>query len=126
MFNPRRCYLNIWCGNPPKPAVYRRIGTPYECLRKGYGIGKHSTHQNPRSLDALPYMTDARKTILRRLQITNLFTLLTHVNNFPSYRETRQFLENDLSLINGEHFNKMVLFLYEKGIPNTKLPKCKP
>lgn len=29
-----------FCGNPPAPAG-KVIGTPYECLRKGVGVGKY-------------------------------------------------------------------------------------
>jgi hypothetical protein len=125
MFNPQRCYLNIWCGKNPKPDQYRRIGSPYECLRKGFGIGKFDKPHAPRSLDSIPYITDEKKAVLHRLQITTLFNFLTHVNNLPDYRSSKRFIEGELALTNAEHYNKMILFLYEKGIPIIKLPRCK-
>lgn len=32
----------VYCGTKtPIPSTYQRIGTPYECLRKGVGVGKY-------------------------------------------------------------------------------------
>lgn len=39
----------IFCGSKAVPAQYARRGTPYECLRKGYGGGKYTERRNNRA-----------------------------------------------------------------------------
>lgn len=122
MFNPQRCYLEIWCGKHPKPDNYKKIGTPYECLRLGFGAGKNNDIAYD-SLKKIPYITPEREDFLETLGVFNLMDFLNHVNSFINYRHTKAFL-NNLHLTNAQ-FNKIVLYLYKSGIPIFKLPACK-
>lgn len=43
----------VYCGTrDPLPLGYERIGTPYECLRKGVGVGKNLVNAPPVPLPA--------------------------------------------------------------------------
>ncbi len=37
--------MRIYCGTKPLPAAYDVAGTPYQCLKKGFGAGLHSTRK---------------------------------------------------------------------------------
>ena len=46
---------DIYCGTRiPLPLQYQRLGTPYECLRKGVGVGKYLLQPHPPHLQPQP------------------------------------------------------------------------
>jgi hypothetical protein len=125
MFDPARCLLDTWCGKREKPANYRRSGTRYECLRIGYGRGKWDSRQLPeQDLNNIPYLNRVSRERLIDAGIETLRDFLNRIRLFDDYRRTKIFLE-ELGFSTPKKFNKIVLFLFEKGIPIEKLPRCK-
>lgn len=126
MFDPSNCNLNIWCGKGDKPNNYRTTGTRFDCLKVGYGRGywdskrQHMDHQD---LDNIPYLTKTFKQYLINMNIHSLPDFINLVRSFKDYNITKAFLEEHF--ISKNKFNRIVLFLYDKGIPINKLPQCK-
>jgi hypothetical protein len=121
MFDPNNCYFETWCGKGDKPRLYKRTGTRYECLKIGYGRGKYSTVPEG-SLDTIPYLSENAKIYLINEDILSLDDFLDEIYSM-NYEETKNFLKA-IEYTTPKKFNSVVRFLYNNGIPASKLPKC--
>lgn len=128
MFDPSRCKLETWCGKGPKPDKYKRTGSRYDCLKVGYGIGSWQTKRKnipDHDLDNIPYLTPTAKNTLINGGITSVSDFLNRIRSFQDYTATKSFLEEMGCFGTKKKFNLVILFLFERGIPITKLPECK-
>lgn len=129
MFDPDDCVLEMWCGTKNKPANYRRIGNRYECMKKGYGRGFWDFKKSilpEEDLEHIPYITRNNiQYLITERDINSLSDFVNLIRSFPNYIRTRDFLEIDLGYTTRKKFNSIVLFLFSKGIPRSKLPQCK-
>jgi hypothetical protein len=127
MFDPSKCYLDLWCGKRTKPANYRIRGSPYECMKTGYGRGYWEAKReeiDDQDLYQIPYMTEHIREHLNGLGIGTVNELLDYIRSFRDYTRTKTLLERDFGL-SPSKYNHVVLFLFKNGIPITKLPECK-
>jgi hypothetical protein len=128
MFDPSKCNSELWCGKGEKPSSYRNTGTRYECMKVGYGRGYWDLKRKTipvQSLDNIPYLNNEAKEILFDEQIETVLDFVDLINSFSNYNTTKNFLENELGYLTRKRFNSVVMFLFNKGVHVTKLPKCK-
>lgn len=139
-FDRRKCAIpTVYCGNGDIPkrdynsdTYYFKKGTPYECLRVGYGVGsaieRKKTLTN-NSLQQIKYVGDVYENNFKGHNINNMGDL---INYAKKYSKTDFAIENLLknvftksnNTLDKKAYNSTLLFLYGKD-SLLKLPSCK-
>ena len=133
-FNPNKCTIPVvWCGeaqNPPKnlDSKYYKIGSRYECLKKGVGAGfqqnqrKYLPHN---SLRQIKYVGEIHEKQFINVGINSTDQLIKEMKNKTS-KEVHNLLKRILTKSDGKldvkAYNSTLLFLYQNG--NSGLPSC--
>ena len=133
-FNPDQCIIpQIWCGQSSKPpkddnSKYYKIGSRYECLKKGVGVGLHQNNRKylpPNSLRQIKYVGEIHEKHFVKVGINNTNQLIIEMKNKTS-QEVENLLKRILTKSDGKMdiraYNSILLFLYENG--NSGLPSC--
>ena len=134
-YRRRECYpRTVWCGKGPVPTqpksnkVYTRRGTPYECLRIGFGGGNYSEkalHLPQGSLQTIKYIGEVYEERFGDEGIDTLARLVTVMSAMDGYNK-EQLLTRVLTREGGgldtRSFNSVLLFLDDQGV--RALPKC--
>lgn len=129
------CYpKTVWCGKgnvPSRPKsnkVYTRRGTPYECLRIGFGGGKYSEIKSrlPHgSLQKIKYIGEVYESRFKDEGIDNLSDLIGEFR-YTSFIEKKNLLTRILTREGGgldtRAYNSVLLFLDDHGVG--QLPGC--
>ena len=133
-FRRRNCAIpRLWCGNGKvnfrkkvNDGFYSREGTRYECLKIGFGAGKHSL-ENPSStsLKNIKYIGEIYEDSFRRKDIGSLKELKRvskkmTVNDFK--RLLQQILKKKDGTVDNRAYNSVLIYLDDVGIK--KLPAC--
>ncbi len=134
-FNKSNCIIRkTYCGNGKVPKdtstkKYSRKGTPYECLRKGIGVGvwEHRKKSlSKTSLQQIIYIGPALEANFKKKQIYSITSLVNKLQKLAT-KEKREIIAAACKRKNGSidqrAFNSVVLFLHERGVKN--LPSCK-
>lgn len=124
MFDPDKCLYKVWCGKKkpvdddnPCNVGYLRRGTPYECLKKGFGIGKAAGARWK-----LPYYNLLKENLIYD-DIRSEREFVNFIKRKKSFRSTATWLDyNDLTNL---QFNNIVVWLCVQGVPRRKLPACR-
>ena len=135
-FKKEECIIpGVWCGNGPiKDAdknKYSKAGTPYECMKKGFGAGYHTErakHLPATSLENIKYVGEVYDSNFRDEGIYTISQLVTYAQ-----RHTKQELDDLLAralikknkVIDERAWNSVLVYLNDKGIADNKLPACK-
>ncbi len=134
MFDPSRCVIkSVYCGNgnipPNKANSYSKVGTPYECLKKGFGSGMSVERRktlSPNSLQQISYVGPVMEQNLINNGIADLNQLKNMLMN-SSADQKKIILKNSLinkdNKLNKKAYNSVLLWLNNHGVSN--LPKCK-
>lgn len=126
----------MYCGNKNTiPADtwetrYSRMGTRYECLRKGFGVGnsKERTKNLPRnSLQTITYVGPVYENNFQQQGINNTDELVRRMSSRQlSVRQKKDILNagclKDNNVIDQKAFNSIIFWLWNKNVPN--LPMC--
>lgn len=135
-FNLDECAIpTVWCGegNPPprKPEAqtyYRKTGTRYECMKKGFGAGMYTEKNKglpPDSLQQIKYVGDIYENKLKAMGINNCTQLRNKLNNKPtSYIKktlTKIFTRRN-KILDKRAYNSTLVYLYQHG--NGSVPRC--
>ncbi len=96
----------VWCGKGPVPnnLKYSEAGTPFQCLRKGFGAGsgiERNKYLPSNDLHRIPYLRPAYIAQLNGSNINTLTDLRNHFVDLTRERQ-RQFLERVTRKLNGE------------------------
>ena len=131
-FNRARCVIpTIYCGKqavPPANQNYTRVGTPYECLKKGFGGGKFGEQANnapANSLMKIKYIGTYLEGKFKAVNINNMNQLRTYMKGRTAAQkrtQLRNILVNTNGVINQRAYNSVLLWLNDKGIG--RLPTC--
>jgi hypothetical protein len=139
-FKETDCYIpRIWCGEKgtyPKgykdDGYYNKVGTRYECLKQGIGVGISSTkkkHLPRNSLQQIKYIGEKHEEHFINAGINTIDELLREMG-----RKTSQQIKDTLHTILGKRngkkvvldtkaYNSVLLYLYRHGVVN--VPVCK-
>jgi len=139
-FDPAKCLIpTSWCGKGPVPAKrkdfklnvkYVREGTKDECLQKGVGVGVHIERRKglpQTSLQNIKYVGEVfeRKFIDEGIKTTR--DLLTRARGYTKDQNkalvARVTTKKD-GRIDHRAYNHVLLWLYENGIDQARLPLC--
>lgn len=133
-FKKEECNIpTMWCGNGPVPQgnKYNKAGTPYECMKKGFGAGYYTEkakHLPASSLENIKYVGEVYNSNFRDEGIYTIDHLITYSKRH-SLRELEDLLSKTLvkknKVIDERAWNSTLLFLNDKGVENSKLPRCK-
>jgi len=134
-FRVQDCIIpEIWCGDkntPPKKKdkIYYKIGTRYECMKKGIGAGMHIERNESLPIDSLQqikYVGEKHELAFKRAGIKTISSLIREMKGRTS-KEMEVILKKILSksdgVVDGRAYNHVVLYLYKHGIAN--VPQCK-
>lgn len=131
MFNPKECEIpKIWCGKGNKPSSYSKTGTPYDCMKIGFGAGMHierNKHLPPNSLQNIKYVGETFEKKFVKKGIKNIPELLKYAT-----KSSKPQIENLLKEVfmrkkvglDQRAYNSTLLYLYGHGIASIKIPKC--
>lgn len=131
MFNPKECEIpKVWCGKGTRPSAYSKTGTPYDCMKIGFGAGMHSErnkHLPPNSLQNIKYVGETFEKRFVKRKIPNIPSLLKFAT-----KSSKTQIENLLKEVftrsnNGldnRAYNSTLMYLYGHGIASIKIPKC--
>lgn len=125
----------VYCGTkttlppriPNQEYYYTRNGTPYECMKKGIGIGIYSLKNKdigPTSLRKIKFVGEKYEENFKKIGITSIIELM-------DYDTDSKILENILTKVftkkNGQvdvkAYNSTLMFMYKANVKN--LPACK-
>lgn len=133
-FDIKDCAIpQIWCGEsetPPKKKgdVYYKTGSRYECLKKGFGAGKHTERKenlDADSLQQIKYVGDKHEADMKKRGINNISDLLAKCRK-NTLEQNKSLLQDILTksnkVIDARAYNSTLLYLYSRGI--TKIPTC--
>ena len=114
-FDTNRCIMkNIYCGNGNIPNnkknLYSKVGSPYECLKKGFGSGMYNEKKKTLSINSLQQISYVGDLMEQNFK-NNGFNVIPHI------------LINKDGKLNIKAYNSVLLFLHNNGIKN--LPRCK-
>lgn len=132
-----RCLIpTVWCGESdslPPPSYqnnvrYTRLGGRYECLKKGIGVGTVISKSYPAgSLQNIKYIGEKHEASFFKHKIKTTSQLISKVNTSTS-SQNKKLLENVLTKSDGnvdyKAYNSVIVFLFERGIPEKLLPLC--
>lgn len=137
MFKTEKCKIpKIYCGNgdwksakPNNYSYYYKKGSPYECMKAGYGSGMYfekKKNLDENSLQQIPYVGPTYETNFKSKKIKTLSGLYKKIKTMDEDDIQELFEEvftksNDT--IDRKAINSCILYLYYKGYKN--MPKCK-
>jgi hypothetical protein len=133
-FKLEECSIpTVWCGNgvvpqPTKKKRYTRTGTPFECLRKGFGAGtitERKKYLAGDSLQHIKYIGDVYENNFIRAGIRNTTELLDFARDVR-VKDVQGLLQevcrNKSGNIDARAYNSVILYLHKHGSHN--LPSC--
>jgi len=131
MFDPKACEIpKIWCGKGNKPNTYSKKGTPYDCMKIGFGAGMHTERKkniSPTSLQNIKYVGETFEKRFVRKKITSTTSLLKFATKSSKsqidglLREV--FIRKSCGL-DKRAYNSTLMYLYQHGISSVKIPSC--
>jgi hypothetical protein len=134
-FDPTACFArSVWCGkaampNQPKDdTIYTAVGTPYQCMQKGFGAGMSSERKKSLpvgSLQHIKFIGPTHEACFGRNGIQDQQALLAFARSKSTPKIKRMLskcLTNKNGTVDRRAFNSVALFLYTKQIRNT--PDC--
>lgn len=140
LFDPSKCLIpTAWCGRGPVPAQrrdlaknikYVREGTKDECLQKGFGAGVFSEKAKtlaPSSLQNIKYVGDVYERKFREAGIQTLKQLKDRVEDStkePNKALISRAVTKKNGRVDSRAYNHVLLWLYQNGVTQTKLPLC--
>lgn len=142
--NVKRCLLpELYCGNDTdkslidinteiaktnKDYYYIGYGTPYECLKKGYGAGMYnerSKGMDEDSLQNIKYVGIKFEHNFQENGVSDIQSLVKYAKNH-STKEIEKLLNvvfiQKNGIIHKKAYNSTILFLHKKNMD--KLPQC--
>lgn len=136
-FDPEKCYIpTVYCGNADQKYPYfennnkyLRTGTPFECMKKGFGAATAIENKKKvasTSLQQIRYVGPYFEQSFYRENIRTLSSLLTYVRtNTPEAIEAMlsRVFRNKNGSPNTRGINSTLLYLYRNG--NSRLPPCR-
>ncbi len=109
---------------------YVRHGTPYECLKKGFGAGsiiEKNKNLSKNSLQQIKYVGEKYENAFKTRGIKTISNLLENakINNSHSNSKLLKavFVKKD-GVIDKRAYNSTILFLYNNNINTKNLPEC--
>jgi len=128
----------VWCGNNKikknndysQGVRYIRLGTRYECLKKGIGTGINiNENKNGIPNGSIRNIKYIGEIYEKKLSVRGVDTLddlreqsrIMSVKNFEKFLKTTLVKKN--KKIDYRAYNSVILWLHKQGI--SKLPKCK-
>ena len=135
-FNPKKCAIpTVYCGNGPVPkrkdnddTYYSGLGTPYQCMQKGFGAGMHSEKNKSlpkNSVQNIKYVGEVYESNFKKRNINTIDDLVEYASSHEE-KEIKKLLKKVFDKHNGildqRAYNSTLLFLYKKGIQ--QLPSC--
>ena len=126
-----KCIIkSIWCGDGTSydPKYYNKVGTSYECLKKGIGAGmkkERLKNISKNSLQNIPYIGDTMEQRFKLYRILTTDDLKKEIKTMSKSRIQsflQEILKNKDNKINGKAYNSVIFYLYTIGF--TDLPKC--
>jgi hypothetical protein len=141
-FNPEGCMVpSVWCGEKrlkdvdpsearEKGVRYIRKGTPYECMKKGIGVGiaqqrKKNLPQN--SLQHIKYIGELYEKNFRKNGIRTRTSLVQKMRGMDA-EEKSEFLKgilvNSSDKVDYRAYNSVLLYLFSHGVDQDELPRC--
>jgi len=134
-FNKSNCIIRkTFCGNGSVPAdsstkKYSRAGTPYECLKKGIGVGTWETKKaglSSGSLQTISYIGPVYESNFKKKKIYTTATLVSKMRPL-SGAEKKRIISGACSKANGavdqKAVNSVILFLHSRKVGS--LPSCR-
>ena len=130
-FNKKACVIRkMYCGTQSTvPKNYSRKGTPYECLKKGFGIAdwEHRKKNLPKlSLQQIMYIGPVYEKNFKKQKIYSITGLLKKVAGITAKEKKTIIVKGCMrssGAVDQKAFNSIVLFLHDHGVTN--LPSCK-
>lgn len=137
-FKSKHCKIpTVYCGKKDEMpttstnnSVYTEKGTPYTCLRKGVGFGMNEEkkkHLLKYSLQHIPYIGPIYDDNFINLDIKSTAQLLKYAKSHTK-EEIEELLDavftKSNSVIDRKAYNSTLMYLYEHGINDKKLPTC--
>lgn len=130
-FDVRKCAIpTVWCGKgrPPKSKDllmrYTRVGTGYECLKKGIGVGCAKSKKTT-GLQGIKYVGPVYEAAFKKNKISSVPQLRAYVKSH-SVANVESLLKKCLKKKDGKvdyrAYNSILVMLYLSGI--NKLPSC--
>lgn len=131
MFDPKACEIpKIWCGKGNKPNNYAKTGTPYDCMKIGFGAGMHTErnkHLPPTSLQNIKYVGDTFEKRFAKKKITSTTLLLKFATKSSKLQIDallkEVFIRKGCGL-DKRAYNSTLMYLYQHGIASVKIPLC--
>jgi hypothetical protein len=109
---------------------YVRHGTPYECLKKGYGAGM-ITEKNKNlpkdSLQQIKYVGEKYENTFKKQNIKNIKSLILHIkdhNHTSNEKLLKSIFVKKGGIVDKRAYNSTILFLYNGGANPKILPEC--
>lgn len=136
-FDPKKCDIpTIWCGEADKPpkkrkdgSYYYKTGTRYECMKKGFGAGKHSEIKEglpKNSLRQIKYVGEKHEKNFKKKGVYNTNNLVKECEGLTE-DQIKKLLKKVLVKSDGKldtrAYNCVLLYLYRHGVGH--LPSCK-
>lgn len=122
----------FWCGSKRLPkkdlsklVYYTRKGTPYECLKRGVGVGKRIGKKIPEtSLQNIRYVGDVIEKKLKKLGISDILSLIQHSKKDGFYKLLLDGCRQKNYVLNKRAYNSILWYL--KSLGYAKKIKCFP
>lgn len=123
----------VYCGKGkiPKNTMdykYTGKGTPFECMKKGYGAGMYTQHKKSlpaNSLQQIKYVGETYEKKFKRRGIRTTTKLISHAGEL-STEYLKELLQTVFMKKNGvvdrKAYNSCIVFLYRHGVGH--IPKC--
>jgi hypothetical protein len=136
-FDVDRCAIpTVYCGSGAVPErkkgddkYYTGVGTPYQCMQKGFGAGMYSEKNKsiPKtSVQTIKYVGEVYERNFKNHKINYLEDLKKYANSHNE-EELKELLKDvfDKSggILDKRAYNSTLLYLYKNGVEN--LPQCK-
>ncbi len=134
-FNIDACIIKQpWCGESnaipiKKKKYYSKVGTRYECMKKGFGAGSNIEKRkglSASSLQNIPYIGPKMESNFKSNGINTITQLKTTMKNKSALEKNnllKKILVTSKGLLDKKSYNSTIMFLYQGGILN--LPACK-
>lgn len=131
----KKCQIpTVWCGTSKMPKTskdgynyYTRIGTPFECMKVGYGAGTMSSKSFAKnSLRNIKYIGEIHEESFKKSKISTTTQLITRTNKKPRdyiIKLLNKILTKSDGKIDQRAFNSVAIFLYHNDIDITE--SCK-
>lgn len=138
-FEIEKCAIpSVWCGvgappkrDPRKPLKhYHKIGSRYECMKKGYGSGYNNAKRESlpkNSLQQISYVGNVYEKKFKSSNIANLTQLLQKARTFTK-TQNKTLLYKVFTRKKGgldrRAYNSTLIYMYQHGVNVSKLPIC--